>query len=232
MAFYNPHPPESKGEIPHDDGWTTSIEGYIYEAKKLSTVLIRNPKASWFVTIYIHPVLTAAQHKAMFARATRVLRKRITAFWIREILPSDKLHYHFLIREEVSKSAVASIFEAAMPTRKILKWHKKILPVLTRGDHNRISRYITKAKVTGKVRGRVVSDKYRNKRHLFLPRSGLNKHGTVGSYWRVKPSDVWKGVVENARWLDHICGVMGMAVVEVKYALSHARTRQHEITRP
>ncbi len=219
--LYQSNVPASKYRFPHDTGWTTSHEGYIYEAKKLSAALVRNPKASWFLTIYIHPVLDAKQHKLLFQKASRVLRiKGINAFWIREVLPSEKVHYHFLIQDNISREHLAKICEVSFPSRKETGWHKRILPVPSVLDHNRISRYVCKSKVKGVYRGKLVADKYRRKRHLFNARTGLKKHGTIGSYWTEKPADVWDTIKERERWIASICRTMGMEVPAVKYILS------------
>jgi hypothetical protein len=223
--LYQSNAPLSKGESPHDNGWTKSQEGAIYEAKKLSAALCSNPRATWFLTIYIRPVLDARQHKLLFQKAARVLRKnKICAFWIREILPTDKLHYHILVRNDISREHLAEICESAFPERSITSWHKRIMAVPSVQDHNRISRYITKAKIIGKYRGRVVNDKYKHKRHLFQAKTGLNKHGTLGGYWSKNPDLVWDEIKKRERELADICRTVGMDVGHVKYIL---RWRKH-----
>ena len=184
--------------------WTDTIEGYLNEAKKLTTLLFLNRKLAkepytWFITIYVDVEMKPKEITAWWKKAVRNLqRKGIVAIWVREPTRTNKVHYHLLLRGDHSKKDLIQIVEESLPSRKLGRWHKNINPIV--GSDWRILHYITKAKTRGKTKsGANVSDLYVKKRLMFKPRLGIKKVGNIGQFW-IKPKDeIWSDVVAKEK---------------------------------
>lgn len=179
--------------------WTETIEGYLYEAKKLTTCLFQNRQLAkqpytWFVTIYVDVVMQPKAVNDWWKKATRNLhRNGIVAIWCREPTRTNKVHYHLILRSTHSQKQLASIIEESLPNRTLGRWHKNLEPI--DGSDWRLLHYITKAKTPGKTKnGQFVNDLYRKKRLLFKSGLGIRKHGTIGLFWIKTKEIIWSDV--------------------------------------
>jgi hypothetical protein len=182
--------------------WTDTIIGYQHEAKKLTKCILNNRKLlgrpySWFVTIYVWPVMPPAEAAALWTKTCRSLRNQgIVALWVREPTRKNKIHYHLIVSSRQSREELVEAIETAMPSRKKTGWHKNIEPV---DDDPTLAYYITKAKMRGKVRGKVVPDKYASKRLLFKTGTKLHKHRTIGDFWLKPTKEIWQEVRDTEK---------------------------------
>lgn len=184
--IFNPNPPEGK---PRQGGWKT-VCGYVYEAKKLSHCLIANERLqgrrySWHVTINIHHVIDDDEHKRVWQQATRVFRQNFAAFYIREPDRNNHVNYHLIIKSEISKGRLEKWIETAFPQITITS---SIAPIYSTIG---LCRYITKH-----------GSKYDNKRLLFSEACTLNKHGSIGTFWKQPPKQIWEAKVKTERRLS------------------------------
>src|SRR5262249_14880849 len=158
-------------------------EGYINEARKLTTLILRNRKLAgepytWFVTVVVETVLSPKDTAALWTKASRSMRDAgIVALWVREPSKANKVHYHLLLRTRITEAMLRAIVKAAMPQRqdgqKRAGWHMNMKPVSE--DEWWLAHYITKGKVAGRLNGRPVPDLYAKKRLLFVPGLPYNK---------------------------------------------------------
>ena len=111
-----------------------------------------------------------------------------------------------------------------MPPRSEVKWRKKIESIESEW---RFCHYITKAKIEGRVNGKVVADMHRRKRRLFKPNLGFDKYGTVGKFWEAGKSknklwqeikDAEKRIAEGMddpdikKLVNHVANILGESV--------------------
>ena len=184
--------------------WCDTIEGYLREAKKLTMLLLRNRKLMkapylWFVTIYVDFHQSPKEISAWWTKSKRNLaRNGLNAIWIREPTRTNKVHYHLLLKDPLSKSEITRIIEESLPPRKLGRWHKNIKSV---GNNDwRLLHYFSKAKLDGKTKaGTFVPDLYRKKRLLFKKGLRIRKVGTIGTFWVSKKADIWKQIVEREK---------------------------------
>lgn len=179
--------------------WTETVAGYLNEAQKLTTCLIRNRELArnpytWFLTIYVDVIMQPKAINDWWKKAVRNLkRKGVVAIWIREPTRTNKVHYHLLLRSTHSKDDLEQIIEESLPSRTLGRWHKNLKPVKKRDG--RLLRYITKAKTAGKTKsGIYVADLYRRKRLLFKSGLGIRKVGTIGKFWFKSREAIWNDV--------------------------------------
>lgn len=180
--------------------WTDTVEGYLYEAKKLTTCILNNRKLmgrpySWFVTIYVWRVLSPKEVADVWTKACRSMRLQgIAAIWVREPTRNNKVHYHLLISNPIDKTTLAKAIEGAMPCRKQLGWHKRIQPIT---NEWRLAHYFTKAKINGMKNSKSVPDKFAPKRLLFKGGLSIKKYGTIGKFWVRSKSKLWEQVKDT-----------------------------------
>ena len=85
------------------------------------------------------------------------------------------------IKNNISMADLKRAIEEAMPSRKVVKWRKRIEPIK---NEWRLCQYIVKAKVRGhNKQGVMVEDLYRHKRLLFVAKLQFKKVGTIGDFW-------------------------------------------------
>lgn len=215
-TYYQKNPPKiinPRG----DRRWTTSINGYCYEALNLTRKLIANgqldPYTHW-CTIYICHDHTIPEVKQVWTKATRLFRqKHISAEWIREISQTNRFHYHLVCRNpEYTPEQVYSIIKLALPDITTNVQVRPYIPQFLVAN----SFYFTKAKCQGWVNGRLVKDKHSKKRYLVHKCLGLCKHGTISkSFW---DADTDTRVEENlAAWnkrRERLCSHRGQTALE------------------
>jgi hypothetical protein len=115
------------------------------------------------------------------AACHRLNRLGIVALWVREPNKLGKVHYHLLVKNHVGEEALKSAIEKAMPSRKVVKWRKRVEPIENEFCY---AHYMTKAKVAGYDRkGNRVADRYARKRLLFKASLGFKKYGVIGRFW-------------------------------------------------
>ena len=194
-----------------DKGWTTSISGYLAEAKKLSGCLIENKRLhgkpyTWLVTLNIHKTMTPISLKEWvenhWTSITKNLRsQKVVCFWAIEVNKKNKIHYHLLLTSNHTKKELEEIIEKSMPLRgSVGGWHKKVKIIDCKSK--RIPYYITKAKIEGITKkGWHSKDLYKKKRVLFVPNLGIKKHGIVGEFWLKSVKKIWTEKKKRAKAL-------------------------------
>ena len=172
--------PYSSCDIP-PESWTESIPSYRRNASKVARCLDRARKAYgirllYHVTINIHVLEPAYDVRVRWNAAKRRLERfGIVAFWVREPGRSDKVHYHLLVTNPWPIDAIREKCREALtdtPTTVAVK------PI---DNPWMCGRYILKACVSKGEN----PDIFRKKRRLFVPKTGLRKHGTIGKFWPV-----------------------------------------------
>lgn len=186
-----------KPSIYRAKGWTESICGYLAEAKKLTTCLLKNNQTyKWHLTINMEEVMPAEQAAALWAKVCRNLRRHgLVAIWIREISASNKLHCHLLVINPISEKQLSRIAEVSIPKREQPRWHKRVQAI--DDDPWYLLYYVTKAKISCTLNGKLVDDLYRDKRLLFRSGLGLRKYGTIGPFWQPSKKKIWDEVCEE-----------------------------------
>lgn len=181
-----------KSSLYQSKGWTESTLGYIREAKQWAMCVIRNRRLmnrpyTWAVHINLNEEYPPDKISPMWKKVTRILEKHgISALWVRESNRLNKMHYHLVIKSEMTKVELERAIEEAMPSRQVVKWRKRIEPIIREW---RLCHYIFKAKVKGHNRkGVLVDDLYRDKRLLFKPNMPFRKVGTIGEFWEAGKS--------------------------------------------
>jgi hypothetical protein len=180
--------------------WTTTILGYLYEADKLSRIILRNLKYldgsyTWAVTIKIRKVLRPKEIVKIWQRACRKLRTGgFVGLWVIEPHHDNTIHYHMIaISHGGQRKQLAKLIEKSMPPRSEVPYHKQVAPIKSVYHW---TRYMTKAKTRGTFRGRVVQDKYAKKRLLFISGIRLQKSREIGSFWQKPKHVLWKEIVD------------------------------------
>ncbi len=190
-------PHRSKPSIFRVKSWTHSIESYCEEAKQLTQCILKNRRLMrrpyrWFLTINFEDVMEPALIKSRWKTACDNLRDNgLVAVWVREPSKTNKVHHHLLVKNNVTEEELARIVEKSLPSRKTMRWHKMIKPV-KKGW--RLAFYITKAKLSGVVKGRYVDDYYARKRLLFRANLGIKKVGTIGAFWEKPRKEIWQEI--------------------------------------
>ena len=200
--IYKTNPPITNNSNFPKGTWTDTIDGYIYEAKKLTYCLLENKKLAgkpytFFVTINFHQALTLKKINAFYnenwiANCEKLKKKGLIACWIIEGSKENKIHFHLVVLSNHTHKELAKIFEDCLPIRKSNGgWHKKIEHI--KENDFRLLHYFTKGKLTGKTKkGREVDDLYKNKRILFKKRLGIKKLGSIGEFWFHSREKIWE----------------------------------------
>lgn len=186
-------------------GWTDTVAGYIREARKLTTLILRNRKLmgrsyTWHVTINVETVQTPKEITALWSKVCGRLRRRgVVALWVREPTRSGKVHYHVIVKNQIGKATLEQAIKESMPPKSEVGWHKRIQPVT---DDWQLAHYVTKAKLPGWANGERVDDYYARKRLLFVPKLGLVKSHTIGAFWERPKKAVWQDIVDHEKRID------------------------------
>jgi len=185
--IYQANPTFSKPSQFEPKGWTDTVLGYIHEAKKWAMCVLRNRRLvkrpyTWAVHINLNGQVPPDQIAPMWEKTCRKLNGRgIVCLWVREPNRLNKLHYHIIVKSQISKADLKKAIEEAMPSRKGVKWRKRIEPII---NEWRLCHYVFKAKVKGRnKKGVMVNDLYRDKRLLFKANMPFKKVGTIGDFW-------------------------------------------------
>jgi hypothetical protein len=197
-------PPYTKPSIFRAKGWTDCVAGYIREARKLVTCILRNEALMlhpyhWHVTINYESVQTPAEIKTCWTKVCKKLKKSgVVALWVREVNRSNRVHYHLIVSNQIRKEALDQAVEDAMPPREVIPWHKR-LQRIKQGETWQLAHYITKAQIAGYVDGRRVVDYYATKRLLFKPKLGLVKYRTIGDFWVKRKAAIWQVIKDKEK---------------------------------
>jgi len=212
-------------------GWTETVEGYINEAKKWAMCINRNRKLmkrpyTWVVHLNLNEVVSPDYVAPMWVKTTRKLnRKGVVCLWVREVNRLNKIHYHIIVKNQISADALKEAIEYAMPPRSEVMWRKRVEPIESQWY---LAYYVVKAKIAGRTKkGRMVKDLYRPKRLLFKPHLGFRKVGTIGEFWEQGKSKtkLWQEIVDTEkriaegledgdvrRLIDHVHCMLGESV--------------------
>jgi len=185
--IYQTNPIYSKPSLHKPKGWTDSVLGYINEAKQWAMCVLRNRRLmkrpyAWAVHINLNDEYPPDQISPMWKKVARKLEDRgIVCLWVREPNGLNKLHYHIIVKNQISRAELKKAIEDAMPPRSVVKWRKRIEPII---NEWRLCHYVFKAKVRGhSKKGVLVDDLYRGKRLLFKANMPFRKVGTIGDFW-------------------------------------------------
>ncbi len=177
--------PYSSYDIP-PESWTESIPSYTRCASKLARCVDRVRRAYGIrllqhVTINFNDFQSPTDARSNWNRVKRRLDAAgIVAFWVREAGKSDKVHNHLLVTNSWPPDVIKTTCQDALrdcPSRTSIKSIDN--PWLC-------TRYVLKARV---AKGEN-SDIFRKKRRLFVPKTGLRKHGTIGKFWPVSITEI------------------------------------------
>lgn len=180
--LYQEKPQQFRRSMFPQKGWTGTVTGYLHEASDLTYCILENAKLmgraySAFVTVNIEEELSVSQHRAIWKTTCRKLREAgVVALWVREVTRKNLLHYHLLVKSKTAFTTITSALEAGISVR----FHHKPEPVKSQRNY---AYYITKAKISEVVEGKLCPDLYAKKRLLFAAGCGLDKHGTIGKFW-------------------------------------------------
>jgi hypothetical protein len=198
--IYQQKPAFSKPSHHKPKGWTDSVLGYINEARQWARCLLRNRRLmgrpyTWVVHINLNEEYPPDQISPMWKKVARKLEDRgIVCFWVREPNRLNKLHYHIIVKNEISEADLKKAIEESMPSRKVVKWRKRVEPIKKEW---RLCHYVVKAKIKGRnKKGIMAEDLYRDKRLLFLAKLKFRKVGTIGDFWEGGRSKkkMWKEI--------------------------------------
>jgi hypothetical protein len=185
--IYQENPAYSKPSQHKPKGWTDSVLGYINEAKQWAMCVLRNRRLmgrpyTWAVHINLNEEIPPAQVADLWEKTKRKLNDcGIVCLWVREPNRLNKVHYHIIVKNAISKADLKKAIEESMPSRKVVKWRKRVEPITKEW---RLCYYVFKAKASGRNKhGVMVNDLYRHKRLLFLPNLPFKKVGTIGDFW-------------------------------------------------
>jgi hypothetical protein len=185
--IYQNNPVYSKPSQYKPKGWTDSVLGYINEAKQWAMCVLRNRRLmkrryTWAVHINLNEEYPPDQISPMWKKVARKLEDRgIVCLWVREPNRLNKLHYHIIVKNEISEADLKRAIEDAMPPRSVVKWRKRVEEIKKEW---RLCHYVFKAKVRGRnKKGILVDDLYRGKRLLFRANMPFKKVGTIGDFW-------------------------------------------------
>lgn len=232
--LYQPNPDWHKSSNYRPKGWTETVQGYINEARDLTTCILANQKLMgrpypWFVTVNIEPELTASEHRALWTKVAQRLRYGgVIALWVREPSESNRVHYHMLVKNDVPKTRITEILSAAIT----VPFHHQIEPVKTRIDY---AYYVTKGKVAGYVKlpdgtKEWRQDKYAHKRLLFSARTKLKKHGKIGKFWEKPREAILKPIIATNKRIG--VGLRQPAIHDlVEYAVVYLGIRRSDAKR-
>jgi hypothetical protein len=122
--IYQTTPLFNKPSLYPAKGWTETVQGYLKEAGDLTRCILRNEKRmgrpyTWFVTMCVEVVQTPQDITDLWTKACRKLkRKNIVGLWVREPTLSNTIHYHILLKSDVTKQEIHRAFKKAMPNLK------------------------------------------------------------------------------------------------------------------
>lgn len=185
--LYQENPAYSKPSLHKPKGWTDTVLGYQNEANQWALCLLRNRKAmrrpyTWAVHLNLNEHVPVEAISPMWAKVKRKLNDRgIVAFWTIEVNRLNKLHFHLIVKNEISEADLKKAIDESMPPRSEMKWRKRVEPIK---NEWRLCHYVVKAKVRGRNKqGIELNDLYGKKRLLFHPKMPFKKCGTIGDFW-------------------------------------------------
>jgi hypothetical protein len=202
--IFQTKPPFNKPSQFRAKGWTETEQGYISEAKQMTMCLLRNRRYmrrpyTWAVHININEVLPPDAIASMWPPVCRNLRRNgVVCLWVREPNRRNTVHYHLVVKNHISRKQLEQAIEKSMPSRSEVKWRKKTEEI---DNEWRYCHYITKAKIKGKVKGKLVADMHRRKRRLFKAGLRFDKYGTVGNFWEAGKTKkkLWDEIKETEK---------------------------------
>lgn len=204
--IFKTNPPFTNRRNQREKGWTNSINGYIADANKLKDVLAENERISllkchWFVTVNFHRCVNPYLFKEQVvepwkATCARLKRHNINGFWVIEPTKKNTVHYHIVIKNQLTKAELNEIFDVCLPKPNEVGGLHKDIKRVTPGTSKIVFGYMTKSKVSGWTKhGVYTTDLYKYKRLLFKPNLGGTKFGAISDVFWVKPKpQVWEDV--------------------------------------
>ena len=205
--LFQSNPDEYKQSSFKLKGWTETVAGYLNEAKKESTLLLRNQKLQghpyrWAVGINFEIEQTPKQISETWAKVRRKLKAAgVVAYRILEITtdgngqPMNRVHYHMIVKSHHTKADLERAIDQSIPEG--IPYHKHVKPIKNAWGY---ICYILKAKVGGMDKqGRWVSDKYADERIMFRPKLGIKKVATVGDFFVKSKAAIWTEIKNQER---------------------------------
>ena len=200
--LYQRNPLFDRPSLHKPRSWTETIQSFINNAHELSQCLLRNMKLtpggySLAVTINVRADLSIDEIKSVWKKATRKMRSHgVVALWVREPNRRDRCNYHLIVSTPRTQKEMEEILEISMPSRKEVMWHKQVRPIKSPFVW---AKYICKAKMSGSKKGKLLRDMYAGKRLLFHTRTGLDKFGTIGPFWKKPKAILWKEIQDREK---------------------------------
>jgi len=205
--LFQSNPDEYRQSSFKPKGWTETVAGYLNEAKKESTLLLRNQKLQrhpyrWDVGINFEIEQTPKQISETWAKVRRKLKAAgVVAYRILEITtdgngqPMNRVHYHMIVKSHHTKADLERAIDQSIPEG--IPYHKHVKPIENEWGY---ICYILKARIGGfDKQGRWVSDKYADKRIMFRPKLGIKKVATVGNFFVKSKAAIWTEIKNQER---------------------------------
>lgn len=168
-------------------GWTETVVGYQKEAKKWVYGVIQNSflmkrPYKWVLHLNLNSHVLPKDVSPMWQKVCESLKGQgIIALWVREPNRENKIHYHIIVKSNVTKKELNRAIKKAMPPRSVANWRSRPERIKSLG---KLANYIFKAKVSGfDENGNWVADLHAPKRLLFIAKLPFKKVGSIGKFW-------------------------------------------------
>lgn len=207
-VIYQNNPFYNKPSLFPAKGWTGTIEGYMYEARRWTYALSQNLRLMarpycWVVHLNLKDYVLPVDIGPMWSKVTGDLKAQgIVALWVREPNRANKVHYHILVKNSITKKRLKKAIRMAMSLQSIVRWRQRVEPIQSQ---KAVINYIFKAKVPGlNKKGEWVDDIYASKRLLFQPKLPFDKVGVIGGFWenKMSVSKFWNKIKEQKKQME------------------------------
>jgi len=181
-------------------GFTFSVNSFWKEARKIAQQLIINSKQvnyAYWVIVRIDEPWDGNQHKEAWRRIRKKLNGKIDTFFVREVTKANHLEYNFIVVRPCERKSIDAVLRCAFAGIRTNIKYRKITSIV------RMANYIMKCKIGGVVDGRWKADSYAEKRRLFHRHLGIDKHGTIGDFWKDRTATKQKAKDENKKFFDN-----------------------------
>jgi hypothetical protein len=169
------------------DGWTDTITGFMYEARKQRVLLLKNTPYHWHATVNWEQNQSPAEIASTWKTFARTMsRYGVIGYRVIEITtdgtgnPLNRVHYHILIKSNQTKAELERVIDKAARATKI-PYHKQVEQ--PRNQYAIIT-YILKINDTPL---------------LFAKGMPFRKIATIGKFWATSKTDTWRQVQEQER---------------------------------
>lgn len=193
FLYFQENPVYKQNKRGRDRVWTT-LDGWLYNAKKYRHALIQNDRHKVYKSIFlIHAPKQAPLSKIKKDRANifLALKRAGLIYHVQtEINRQNRIHFHgiSLNPDNVTRNIFKKI-KSNYPG-----WIFKVTTEATMNKYKSVFNfcgYIVKAKIK--------NDRYGSKRLLPVKKLGIRKHYTTPTFWHRKPEEYWQDVKDKAQ---------------------------------